>query len=374
MLVDTGSLADILDKLGLARKHLKPVATPLTGFMGHSIQPMGIADVRIGKGPRMVTVRASFTVVDIADPSYNGLIGRPLLTALRAIVSPLHLKMKFPTPRGVGEMTGDQKRGRECYQLTIPRGLSKMEPPKRKGHQEKHPRVMNVGEPIESECQDNDPNDFESQKRGMPHEDLEIVAFDERKSDRVFRIGTWLGEEYLEALIALIKKYREVFAWGAEDMIGIKVQVLADFIVENSIRSVSEAPSQEKALEEAPKWILYVDGVTTNNEAEYEAMVAGLQMAKVLDINCLKVRGDSKLVIEHVRGDYGVKNDILKKYHAKALLLTQGFEYVIFEHIPCTENEHADHLCRLENTYNDEMPIHVKVEIRKVLPTRKWRL
>ncbi|GAA0183626.1 hypothetical protein LIER_31004 [Lithospermum erythrorhizon] len=63
MLVDTKSSADILylrayDKLGLARKHLKPVATPLTGFTGHSIHPMGISDfdVTVGKGSQMVTV------------------------------------------------------------------------------------------------------------------------------------------------------------------------------------------------------------------------------------------------------------------------------------------------------------------------------
>ncbi|GAA0159601.1 hypothetical protein LIER_16339 [Lithospermum erythrorhizon] len=108
MLVDTGSSVDILylrayDKPGLARKHLKQVATPLIGFTGHSIHPMGIADldVMVGKGSRIVTVRAYFTVVDIADASYNSLIGRPPLTALRAIVSHLHLKMKFPMPWGV---------------------------------------------------------------------------------------------------------------------------------------------------------------------------------------------------------------------------------------------------------------------------------
>ncbi|GAA0183975.1 hypothetical protein LIER_31296 [Lithospermum erythrorhizon] len=37
----------------------------------------------------------------------DGLIGRPILTALRAIVSPLHLKMKFPTMGGVGKASGD---------------------------------------------------------------------------------------------------------------------------------------------------------------------------------------------------------------------------------------------------------------------------
>ncbi|GAA0139270.1 hypothetical protein LIER_00852 [Lithospermum erythrorhizon] len=213
MMVDTGSSADIVylrayDKLGLSRKHLKTVATPLTGFTGHYMHPVGIAelDVTVGNGSRTVTVRASFTVVDIADKYYNGLIGRPLLTVLRAIVSHLHLKMKFPTPGGVGEMSGDKKRGRECYQLSIPKGLSRRDPPKRKRYQEKHPGVMNVREPTTSESQDNDPKELESRKRGEPHEDLEMVAFDERKPDRVFRIGTRLGEEHMKALIDLIKK------------------------------------------------------------------------------------------------------------------------------------------------------------------------
>ncbi|GAA0175348.1 hypothetical protein LIER_28537 [Lithospermum erythrorhizon] len=85
----------------------------------------------------------------------------------------------------------------------------------------------------------------------------------------------------------------------------IKAQVLADFIVESSTRSIPEAPDQDKKPEEVPKWILFVDGASnnkgagagilikgvdeeqfeyalsfsfkaTNNEAEYEAMVAGL--------------------------------------------------------------------------------------------------
>ncbi|GAA0167779.1 hypothetical protein LIER_22638 [Lithospermum erythrorhizon] len=124
MLVDTGSSADILylaayDRLGLPRNLLKPACTPLTGFTGHSIYPVGIAglDFTVGEAPRTSTIRASFTMVDISDPSYNGLIGRPILTALRAIVSPLHLKMKFSTTGGVGEVSEDQKRAGVCYQM-----------------------------------------------------------------------------------------------------------------------------------------------------------------------------------------------------------------------------------------------------------------
>ncbi|GAA0140578.1 hypothetical protein LIER_01894 [Lithospermum erythrorhizon] len=90
MLVDTDSSADILylstyEKLGLNRNMLQPMHTLLTGFIGHSVSGH-------------------------PDSSYNGLIGQPILTALRAIVSPLHLKSKFPTAEGIGEISANQKK------------------------------------------------------------------------------------------------------------------------------------------------------------------------------------------------------------------------------------------------------------------------
>ena len=89
-----------------------------------------------------------------------------------------------------------------------------------------------------------------------------------------------------------------------------------------------------------PPWTLYVDGAVnaqgegagilfhgprgiqleyalqftfplTNNEAEYEAMITGLKLAKELGIAHLLVKGDSKLVIEQVKGDCDTKGEIL---------------------------------------------------------------
>ncbi|GAA0174026.1 hypothetical protein LIER_27501 [Lithospermum erythrorhizon] len=147
MLVDTGSSTDILylatyDRLGLPHNLLKPACTPLTGFTGRSIYLVGIVelDFTVGEAPRTSMIRASFTVVEISYPSYNGLIGRPILMELRAIVSPLYLKMKFPTTRGVGEVLEYQKRARVCYQMSIPKGTSLKDPPRQKRHREGPPR------------------------------------------------------------------------------------------------------------------------------------------------------------------------------------------------------------------------------------------
>ncbi|GAA0154462.1 hypothetical protein LIER_12434 [Lithospermum erythrorhizon] len=118
-------------------------------------------DSTVGEAPSTSTIRACFTVVDIYDPSYNGFIEHPIRTTLRAIVSPLHLKMKFPTTRGEGEVLGDQKRARICYQLSIPRGTSLKDPPKQERHREGPPEVMKTDQP-EGHVFDNSPRERET--------------------------------------------------------------------------------------------------------------------------------------------------------------------------------------------------------------------
>ncbi|GAA0183488.1 hypothetical protein LIER_30889 [Lithospermum erythrorhizon] len=148
MLVDTGSSVDVLylstfDKLRLPQSLIKLLHTPLTGFTAHTIQAVGkvTLDFTVGKGTRISTIRARFIVVDLEDSSYNGLIGCPILTDLHAIVSHVHLKMKVPTPGGIGEICGDQKKARICYQTSVPLlGKSKGEA-RRKRSRESHMEV-----------------------------------------------------------------------------------------------------------------------------------------------------------------------------------------------------------------------------------------
>ncbi|GAA0158214.1 hypothetical protein LIER_15301 [Lithospermum erythrorhizon] len=102
----------------------------------------------------------------------------------------------------------------------------------------------------------------------------------------------------------------------------------------------------------------------TNNEAEYEAMVAGLEWVHSLGVRQILVRGDSKLMMDQIRGDCGIKNKSLVRYHAKATALAKDFTRIVFEHIPRTKNEEADWLSKLATTYYDELPKEVYVEVR----------
>ncbi|GAA0158497.1 hypothetical protein LIER_15505 [Lithospermum erythrorhizon] len=139
----------------------------------------------------------------------------------------------------------------------------------------------------------------------------------------------------------------------------IKGQALADFIIECTTQTpqvVSGSSNFERGANN-PDWTLFVDGArnekgsgagilirgpdnismeyalrfsfpTTNNEAEYEVMVVGLTIAKSLGIKCTWVKGDSKLIMDQVKGIYGVKHESMVKYHAKAIQLGKEFVQV----------------------------------------------
>ena len=131
MLVDTGSSADILfldayDRLDLPRELITRGSTTLTGFTGHRISPFGKVDLEVimGTKPQRTTITVLFTMVDMPHPTYNGMIGRTMLNTLAAVVSPIHLMIKFPTKNGIGCMKGDQKRARHCYHASTRSAVS----------------------------------------------------------------------------------------------------------------------------------------------------------------------------------------------------------------------------------------------------------
>ena len=88
-------------------------------------------------------------------------------------------------------------------------------------------------------------------------------------------------------------------------------------------------------------------GTATNNQAEYKALIFGLEGAEKIKgkkINCLL---DSELVVKQLTGLYKVKDRDLKPLFAKILILTNKFNLVTFKHIPREKNKLADKLVNL---------------------------
>ncbi|KAF7127741.1 hypothetical protein RHSIM_Rhsim11G0031200 [Rhododendron simsii] len=139
---------------------------------------------------------------------------------------------------------------------------------------------------------------------------------------------------------------------------------------------------EELPKEEPKPWVLQVDGSTTkeasragliltspkgqrlsyalrfefkatNNEAEYEALVVGLELASAVGASHVLTKSDSQLVVGQVLGEYTVKEEVMQKYldRGKAQIAKlQGFNIV---RIPRKENNEADYLAKLDMAKED---------------------
>ncbi|XP_059664191.1 uncharacterized protein LOC132309960 [Cornus florida] len=82
----------------------------------------------------------------------------------------------------------------------------------------------------------------------------------------------------------------------------------------------------------------------TNNEAEYEALLAGIKLAKELKVRNLNVFSDSQLIVRQVRGEYETKDETIEAYRSAVVREATNFEKIEFIQIPREYNEDADRL------------------------------
>ena len=147
----------------------------------------------------------------------------------------------------------------------------------------------------------------------------------------------------------------------------LKRQIVADFIAEYT-------QSEDSGAEGQKLWSIHMDGSsnqrsggagvviqtpegdkiecmirldfpTTNNEAEYEALVVGLDLAKAESAENMIIHCDSQVITSQVNGDYECRNERMKKYLEEVKNRTSGLE-VRFVQILREENEYADCLAK----------------------------
>ena len=88
-----------------------------------------------------------------------------------------------------------------------------------------------------------------------------------------------------------------------------------------------------------------LDFPTTNNEAEYEALVAGLDLTKAVGAASVVIHCNSQVVTNQVKGDYKCKGKRMKKYLDQVKRKVDDLQAKIVQ-IPRGENEQADHLAK----------------------------
>lgn len=85
-------------------------------------------------------------------------------------------------------------------------------------------------------------------------------------------------------------------------------------------------------------------GITTNNQAEYQGVLLGMERALELDIREVEFRIDSMLVVNQLKGVYKIKNRELYPVNERIKSLLGNFSKVRFTHIPREMNKMADSL------------------------------
>ncbi|GKA20338.1 reverse transcriptase domain-containing protein [Tanacetum coccineum] len=193
-----------------------------------------------------------------------------------------------------------------------------------------------------------------------------------------------LMEKLVLALVFAAKRLRRYFQEH-------HVAILADFLVEKP----NEA-SPDTSMVETPQepWTLFTDGsscvdgsgagliltspegteftyairfqfTASNNEAEYEALIAGLRIAAQMGVRNVHVSVDSKLVANQVLGTYVAKEENMIKYLEKAKSLISDFTNFSISQVPRSKNKKADALSKIASTSFAHLSKQVLVEVLK---------
>ncbi|KAL5537985.1 hypothetical protein UlMin_045753 [Ulmus minor] len=172
----------------------------------------------------------------------------------------------------------------------------------------------------------------------------------------------------------------------------IKGQALADFIAEFTYQPTSLELAKELVPSPSSLWHLYIDGSSTdncsgagvilvslervrlscalrfrfkatNNQAKYEALLAGLRLAKEVSACHLLIYSDSQLIVNQVNSEYKAKGEKMASYMEKAKELLGQFDTVTITQIPRNENTNADALAHLATGLEDSLLKTVPLEI-----------
>nr|XP_016450187.1 PREDICTED: uncharacterized protein LOC107775030 [Nicotiana tabacum] len=200
-------------------------------------------------------------------------------------------------------------------------------------------------------------------------EELEQTVLIKHLPDRKVYLGTGLTPELRAEFIQLLSNSIDYFAWSHLDM--------KDFVADFSPTLVPEVEKEIllKSGISSRVWTLFIDGATnvrgsglgivlkqpvggiirqsikttklTNNKAEYEAMISGLELAKSLRDETVAAKCDSLLVVSQVNGSYEAQEDRMQRYLDKIQIALHRFKEWTLVHVPREKNCEVDALANL---------------------------
>ena len=211
----------------------------------------------LGDPPCQATTAARFLVVN-APSTYNMLLGRPSLNAIKAIPSAYHMMIKFPTTSKVGMVRGDQRVAKECYSASV----------NQKTVDNKYLDKLDMRDEVNT--------------RPEPSEELEPVPLDDNPEHLAY-IGSKHAEDLRSLLTHFLRQNKDVFAWKQANMGGIDPAIITHRLnVSPSFKPVKQkrrsfAPERQKAINEEVGKLLQAGAI---KEVEYPEWLANVVLVK----------------------------------------------------------------------------------------------
>nr|GEW65544.1 reverse transcriptase domain-containing protein [Tanacetum cinerariifolium] len=345
MYVDGGSSSEIMYEhcfnrfRPVVRSQLILADTPLVGFSGEIIWPLGKISLFVKIGDEEHSTSAWINFMVVRSPSlYNRIIGRPGVRKIQAVSSTAHGMLKFPVEVLVKKYDGSW---RMCV-------------------------------------------DFKDLNKAFPKYGYALTEID-------WKVESLCGYAFKYFLDAY-KGYHQIkMAKEDEEKIA--------FITSQGIFCYSKMPfglknAGDTAMEdeEAPldPWILFTDGLScidgsvanliitnpermeftyalrfrfdaTNNEAEYEALIAGLRIAEQMGVKNLQANVDSRLMANKVYETYVAKDPGIIKYLEKVKNLASTFKEFSIKQVPRGRKK-KDALSKIASTSFSHLSKQVLVE------------
>ncbi|GKA49108.1 reverse transcriptase domain-containing protein [Tanacetum coccineum] len=166
----------------------------------------------------------------------------------------------------------------------------------------------------------------------------------------------------------------------------------ANFLVETPFEDNEKKEKPKEVPDSNSKWRLYTDGAsnsegsraglmlidpegkeytyalrfefeTTNNKVEYEALLAGLQIAQEMEITKVTIFLDSQLLVNQIKGTFAAKHTSINDYLQKVKTALRGFEEYTVEHVRKNQKKKADVLSKLASMTIEHLTKEVLVEV-----------
>ncbi|KAL0313192.1 UNVERIFIED_CONTAM: Transposon Ty3-G Gag-Pol polyprotein [Sesamum radiatum] len=222
--IDSGSFADILfgeayDQMQLSDVSLEKVNTSLYGFSGEVVHPRGMISLPLtmGAGTTGKTCVLKFLVIDVPS-AYNAILGRSTLTGFQAVISIYHMKIKFSTTGGVGEVQGDPLQSRKCYVEAVRKG--------QKRNLDEDQQGVPCSKKGKETVAKGAPKEMEAPAKVQPTEELLNIENIPESPDKTTRIGSHLCGETKEEIVLCLRRNADIFAWAPQDLEGVDPKVI----------------------------------------------------------------------------------------------------------------------------------------------------